>query len=134
MLAGGRGAKHILEIASQTCPFSSRRSTAAPLNVCVPSQTRPGRDGIFAKVSSGFSFILTAAENRKSRNLNASFRLRTEWRDRIGVRQRNGLRGSDGAASRGSRGCWPDRNLFVPRLRAGRIPRKKRDKLIDAGA
>jgi hypothetical protein len=92
MLADARGAKHILGIASQTCPFSSRRSTAAPLNVCSPSQTRPGRDGIFAKVSRGFSFILTAAENRKSRNLNAPLRLRTAWRDRIGVRQRDGLR------------------------------------------
>jgi hypothetical protein len=97
-LADARGVKHILGIASQTRPFSSRRSTAAPLNVCVPSQTRPGRGGIFAEVSRGFSLILTAAENRKRRNLNASLRLRTAWRDRIGVRQRNGLRGSDGAA------------------------------------
>ena len=98
MLAGARGVKHILGIASQTRPFSSRRSAAAPLNVCVRSQTRPGRDGTLAKAPRRFSFILTAAENRKSRNLNASLRLRTAWRDRIGVRQRNGLRGSDGAA------------------------------------
>jgi hypothetical protein len=97
-LADARGVKHILGIASQTRPFSSRRSAAAPLNVCVRSQTRPRRGGTLAKAPRRFSFILTAAENRKSRNLNASLHLCTAWRDRIGVRQRNGLRGSDGAA------------------------------------
>ena len=91
-LADARGVKHILGIASQTRPFSSRRSAAAPLNVCVRSQTRPGRGGILATAPRRFSLILTAAENRKSRNLNASLRLRTTWRDRIGVRQRDGLR------------------------------------------
>jgi hypothetical protein len=134
MLAGARGAKRIIGIASQTYPSSSRRSAAAPLNVCVRSQTRPGRGGILAKAARRFSFILTGAENRKSRNVNASLRLRTAWPDRFDVRQCDGLRGSDGAAANCSRGCWPDRNLFVPRLRAGRILRKKRAKLIDARA
>ena len=109
--AGARGAKRIFGVAPQTCPSSSRRSAAAPLNVCVPSQTRPGRGGILAKAPRRFSFILTAAENRKSRNVNASLRLRTAWPDRFDVRQCDGLRGSDGAAANCSRGCWPHRNL-----------------------